>query len=119
MDGWKEFIPDFIGDGDIGDVKDVQEQSLDEQLSAFYVLGKQVDPHTRGGKMGRTPDDKDMDKPRKFHLVYRAGTEPEDNPTGVTPHSEGVTKLSGPLKSALDFRHPIITDDREVGEGDA
>lgn len=119
MDGWKEFIPDFIdvGKGYIGDVKDVKEQSLDEQLSAFYVLAKQKDPHTKRPKTGRTLDDVPMETPLQFHLIYRVGE--DDNPNSLVPHSEGGTKLFGPLKAALDVRHPIITDDPEVGTGDA
>ncbi len=92
-----------------GDVKDVQEQSFTEQLSAIYVIAKHIDPHTQEVKSAVGPDGQvPKDKVRSFALIYRG-----------EKHQEGPTKLSGPLARAIEIPKDIITDEADIGTGDA
>jgi hypothetical protein len=53
-----------------------------------------------------------------FELIVRLG--PEDpNPDKIVPHSEGGTHVTGPLTVATNTIWRIITDDPEVGQGEA
>jgi hypothetical protein len=99
----KEFIPDIITENVVADVKDVKEQSLTEQLSAFYVIAKQLDPHTFERKIAIGPGGTKMEKPLLFGLIYRG-----------KDHSEGPTALSDPLKKAINLPLDIITDEAEA-----
>jgi hypothetical protein len=106
-DGWQVRIPDIVTDAAVGDVKNVKEQDFSLQLRSFYVVAKLRDPITKRKKKVIDAGGNEVTAVRSFELIVRSPTHSE----AYSP-KEG-TRLSGPLRSALDKTHPIITDQEE------
>jgi len=105
-DGTKrQRIPDAVTGGLIGDVKDVQEQSLDAQLRDFYTIAKLHDPDGKPCTVLEADGKTEVKSTRDFGLAYRKKTPTQEE-----------THLSGPLKGALDLKKDVITDTIEEGK---
>jgi hypothetical protein len=95
----RQRIPDGVTSSVIADVKDVKYQDFDAQLRDFYAIAKQRTSTGVPVVVYEEDGVTEVKKVRSFGLVVRGAS-----------HSEGPTKLSGPLESALDVVRDIITD---------
>lgn len=93
-------IPDFCTADEVGDVKNVQNQSFTEQLRAIYAMANNQEPD--GGDVTITKAGSDTainHADRDFDMIVRG------------PHgSEFATNVSGPLENAADNIYYNIED---------
>lgn len=98
-------IPDYMGLGIVGDVKDVASQSFTAQLRDFYTIAKLRDPNGQPRQVLDSSGSPVTRGQMSFELIVRG-------PEG-SPHQ---TNISGPLETGTDEIHYTIVGYQEENE---
>ena len=94
---WYDVIPDVLTGSVVGDAKDTKSLSFTQQLQDFFAIAKPTRVAHRNRV--RNQDGSSLNKTLNFEIIVRHKS-----------HSEGETKVYGPLKQAADQIHYKITD---------